>query len=468
MSVKPRSWIWLRGLAEWAGLRGPVPLVQRASDSPRDQLDSLREAYAAQTEQLARLQRQAALDTVSGLPSRPHFVLKLSQRLAQTDAPSVALLLVRVLRLDALNERLGFQATDRLLGAVGDVLMTYVDRVPHTFCGRLNGSDFALCLPVAGLAEETAASLRAALGAAPSLRASGAEVAVGGADEVRDTSAGQALATADASLARAEAGMEAGAVLALVAPGVAGDAGGVGAGARAWREQIGAALAEGRIELHESPSYDRRGVEQRLSCRLHLQLARSGAFEPPERWQPLARRSRLVAPADLAAVALALSAIARDGRSRAVPLSSSSLMAPGFVGDVAAQLAGEPAAAQRLVLQPSEDLPSAAAAAGLLAAMSAVWRPAGVQLAVRLPLTEANRLHGLRAAGIALLRLDVRPATADAAMHAQLRACVDAARRLGLQVQADGVDDASALAAVWALGFDAASGDALTALPPRP
>ena len=57
MSVKPRSWIWLRGLAEWAGLRGPVPLVQRASDSPRDQLDSLREAYAAQTEQLARLQR---------------------------------------------------------------------------------------------------------------------------------------------------------------------------------------------------------------------------------------------------------------------------------------------------------------------------------------------------------------------------------------------------------------------------
>ena len=411
------------------------------------------------------------MDTVSGLPTRPNFLLQLSQRLARTDAPAVALLLLRVLRVDELNDRLGFQATDRLLGAVGDVLMTYVDRVPHTFCGRLNGSDFALCLPVAGLAEETAASLRAALGAAPSLRASGAEVAVGGADEVRDTSAGQALATADASLARAEAGMEAGAVLALVAPGVAGDAGGVGAGARAWREQIGAALAEGRIELHESPSYDRRGVEQRLSCRLHLQLARSGAFEPPERWQPLARRSRLVAPADLAAVALALSAIARDGRSRAVPLSSSSLLAPGFVGDVAAQLAGEPAAAQRLVLQPSEDLPSAAAAAGLLAAVSAVsavWRPARVQLAVRLPLTEANRLHGLRAAGIALLRLDVRPATADAAMHAQLRACVDAARGLGLQVQADGVDDASALAAVWALGFDAASGEALAALPPRP
>jgi GGDEF domain-containing protein/EAL domain-containing protein (putative c-di-GMP-specific phosphodiesterase class I) len=451
------EWLSVRALAAWWGTRrAQGPALDAASPGP---LDSLRQAYAAQTEQLQRLQRQVQLDAVSGLPLRLHFLAQLAQRLAEPGAPAMSLLLVRVAHLEALNERLGFEATDRLLAAVGDVLMTYVDLVPRTFCGRLNGSDFALCLPVAGLADETASSLRAALAAAPSLRMGMVEVVVGGVDDVRNTTASGALAGADAALARAEAGMHEAAVLALSQAG--------GAGARAWREQIGAALSEARVQLEERPCFDARGVEQQLACRLQLQLGRGGAFEPPEQWQPLARRSRLLPQADLAAVSLALRAIARDGRTRAVPVAASSCSTPGFVADLAALLASAPAAAQRLRIEAAETQPTAAAAAALLGAPAVVWRPLGVNLGAALAVLDGQRLAVLAAAGITQLTLDLPSHDDDAQVCAQLRAFVEAAHGLDLRVLALGVNDAQSLARVWALGFDAAGGAALESPPTR-
>ncbi|MBX3636713.1 MAG: GGDEF domain-containing protein, partial [Rubrivivax sp.] len=139
----------------------------------------LRELTEAQAQQVAMLQRQAQTDAVTGLPLRAQFVGRLQDRLAGLGAPPVALVLLRVQRLDALNARNGFEATDRLLGAIADLLQAYVERVPGTFAGRLGGSDFALCLPVAGVAEETARSLHDALVSAPVLQTAGVEVALG-------------------------------------------------------------------------------------------------------------------------------------------------------------------------------------------------------------------------------------------------------------------------------------------------
>jgi len=223
-----------------------LPELRQLTQSMNTTVRRLREVFGAQAEQVTLLQRQAQVDPVTGLSSRRHFVGQLQQRLGDAAAPGVALILLRVAQLEALNARLGHEATDRVLGAVADVLQTYVERVPDTLAGRLNGSDFGLCLPVSGLAAETAASIHATLAAAPALRVAGAEVLVGATDSLSGVAAGAALAEADAALARAEAGEG------LAVDGRAGLAADP-AGARVWRAQIAEALAARRTRLGEFP-----------------------------------------------------------------------------------------------------------------------------------------------------------------------------------------------------------------------
>jgi hypothetical protein len=91
-----------------------------------------------------------------------------------------------------------------VLRAIGQALSAYGERVAGCFPGRLNGADFALCLPVGGVAHETAQALASALRAV--LPGMGPQVAIAlGAVELQHaTTLAQALAVADQALARAE------------------------------------------------------------------------------------------------------------------------------------------------------------------------------------------------------------------------------------------------------------------------
>ena len=415
----------------------------------------LREMFAAQAEQVALLQRQAQLDPITGLPLRQAFLGQLQQRLEEPGAPPVALLLVRLLHLESLNPRLGHDTTDRLLGAIADVLQTYVDRVPGTFAGRLNGPDFALCLPVAGVAQETAESLRAALAAVPALRVGGAEAVVGGVDGLHDCTPGAALAAADAALARAED-----------SEGVAverqGDLVADSAGARAWREQIGAALAEGRARLAEFKVVDRNGATVQLECPLRVQLHVDGEYLAAARWLALARRSRLMPQVDLMAVELALRAIAADGQPRAVHASLLSLAAPEFIAEVAALLQAAPGAAARLAIEIVEGARPQGRAQ--VAEAAAVWSACGVRVGVEHAQATPQELPGLAAAGVRYVQVQsrhLRGLAADEAVRGYARSLVALIHGLGLQAVADGLGEAADLEAAWALGFDAATGTAL-------
>jgi len=415
-------------------------------------------------EQVSQLQRQAQEDAVTGLPLRRHFLVQLQQRLAESGGPGVALLLVRVLHLDALNRRVGHEATDQWLRAVADVLLTYVDRVPGTFAGRLNGSDFALCLPVPGVATETAQSLRAALAAAPALRSSAPEVAMGGIDGLHDTTGSLALAAADAALARAEEGADIG--NGLVIESHAEAAPGAPQGERAWRGQISAALEEGRIELAAEPVRDRKGRELHLECRLRVQLTGGEPFQAADRWLALARRSRLMPQVDLAALDLALTAITTDGRPRAVHMSPVSLATPGFVGDVAARLSVAHAAARLLSIecvegpQPGSGLPA-------LAVAVAAWRTSGVRVGMEYAAASAQHLPGLLSAGVQYVKVDARHlqgVASEPAVQGYAQSLVALLHGLGLKIQAAGIADPQDLQQLWKLGFDAASGPALQAV----
>jgi len=437
----------------WRRQQRPAPAQTAAPPAP-EATRALREQAATQAEQVSQLQRQAQLDAVTGVPQRRHFIGLLQQRLGEPGGPGLALLLVRVLQLDALNLRLGHAGTDQLLRAVADVLLTYVDRVPGTFAGRLNGSDFALCLPVTGVAQETAESLQAALAAAPALRTGAAEVAVGGVDGVHDSDASAALAAADAALARAEAGAET--EVGLVVEEMQPTPASVPAGARAWREQIGAALAEGRTQLAERPVLDRAGHLLHLECPLRVQLGTDGGFQAAEHWLALARRSRLMPEVDLAAIGLALRAIAQDGRPRAVHASTVSLATPGFTAEVALRLASAPAAARQLAIECTEGLRPAPGLSALAAA-AAAWRPLSVRIGVEYGTATAQLLPELHAAGVDYVKLDARHllgVAGDSAVQGYAQSLVLLIHSLGMKALAIGMADAADIEALWAISFD--------------
>ena len=120
----------------------------------------LKLVFEAQARQVESLRHQAHCDTLTGLSNRKHFMAQLSGLREREDGSSEGgLVLLRVLNLAELNRLYGHETTDRVLLAVAQALATYQDRSSSCQAGRLNGSDFALCLPAGGLAQETASAL---------------------------------------------------------------------------------------------------------------------------------------------------------------------------------------------------------------------------------------------------------------------------------------------------------------------
>ena len=115
-------------------------------------------------------------------------------------------MILRVRELAQLNRLLGHVTVDRMLLAIAQVLRPYGDRVESCFMGRLNGADFALCVPVGGVAQETAQALSGMLRNALPAFGAGISVALGAVELRRDMAVSQVMAAADAALARAEGG----------------------------------------------------------------------------------------------------------------------------------------------------------------------------------------------------------------------------------------------------------------------
>jgi GGDEF domain-containing protein/EAL domain-containing protein (putative c-di-GMP-specific phosphodiesterase class I) len=421
-----------------------LPEVRRIHSAVR----GLRQELQLQVDQVLRLQLQAQSDGMTGLALRHHFLRQMQSRLADPQGGRTALLIVRVCDLEALNLRAGRETTDRLLCAVAHVLLTYVDRVGGALAGRLNGGDFALCLPVGGVALETAVSLSVALSALPAIRSASAQTVVGGVDDLPRTTCSAALAEADAALARAEAG----------GGGVAvdrhGDLVADAAGASAWRTQIADALSDERGCLDEAELGDREGRCLRWACSLHLQLTPGAAHQPPRAWLALARRAQLLPRVDLLTLRLALQAIARDARPRGVRVSAAAWAAPGFVAAVKALLQSAPAQARELAIDLAE--PERAADQAGLAAAVAAWLPCGVRLGVEQGSTQLLDLRALQAAGIASVTLSAahwRGLGADEALKAYASSVMQLARDLGLAVWLAGPCNGQDLDALWALGL---------------
>ena len=440
--------------------------LQALSDGLGLALQRQRRLMQAQGEQLEHLRTQACSDALTGLPNRRHFLATLDALLGGDAAPAASgLVLLRLRDLQGMNQRLGRSATDNVLQALGQALRSYPQRMESCLVGRLNGADFALWLPTGGLASETAHSLLQALRLPLCAIDAGTSVAAGVLELPSPLPAQQALALADAALARAESQ---GVFKMVAALDDSGDDNALPQGHGAWQRRIARALASGRVALGAFPVRTADGRQLHLDCPLRVALTAGGPLEPASRWLSQAIRSHLCAAVDEKSLQLALAATGLDGQARCINLAAQSVSDPEFIAAVTRRLEAQPDAACRLWL----DLPEALALErpALVRELSRRWRPLGVMLALEHAGELLPRLPRLMDLGLDCVRIDSRFVNgllgpdADPARR-YLKGLVRLVQSVGLQASAEGVRSVDDLAVLWRLGFDSATGPALAEAP---
>jgi diguanylate cyclase (GGDEF)-like protein len=447
-----------------------MALLQPLSQGLHQLLARQEVLFQAQAAQLEALRQQAHCDGLTGLPNRRHFMATLDALLTAEGSPAeVGLLLVRVCDLQGMNQRIGHMAADHVLQALAQSLQTYTERIERCSAGRLTGADFALLLPVGGMAAETAQALVQALRGPISRIDPGAKVAAGGVELRSPMGGAQALALADAALAEAE---RTGSAPPLARVDTAAEAEpALPGGEVSWQRHIARALVQGRVALGAFAVRTADGRQLHLDCPLRVQLLPDGPLEPASRWLSLATRSRLCAAADERALALALEAIARDGVARCVNIAAQSVGSAEFVTAVSRRLEAEPSLACRLWI----DLPEALALERplLVRELSRRWRPLGVMLGLEHAGEGLARIPQLMDLGLDCVRIDGRFVNGIAGPDAEparryLQGLITLVQTVGLQVTAEGVRSADDLALLWGMGFDAATGPALVNEPVLP
>ncbi len=432
-----------------------VPELRRLTRAMNGMVRRLKQMFEAQTAQLESLRQQVNCDALTGLANRTHFMALLDAQLQREDGPCEGgLVLLRMLDLASLNRQLGHVAVDRALSAVAQTLHTYAERVPGCALGRLNGCDFAICLPVGGVARETAQALSDGLQHVMASFGSGIGLVVGAVEMQRDRQVAAVLSAADVALARAESR---GAYAVELGDGVA--AGPPLGGERTWREQIHSAVVQHRLRLVRFPLIDAQGELIHLECPLRLQLDANGPFDTAARWLPLALRSRLTALVDERAVALALADIGFDSRPRCINLARASLAESGFIARLRALVLAQSHAAQRLWLE----VPEAVAGEHVewLQELGRQLRPLGVRIGIEHAGEQLTRLEHLFEAGIDYVKLDasvLHGVAHDTDRAGYVKAVTRMLHSLSFQVYGEGVADEDDAVALHTLGLDGLTG----------
>jgi EAL domain-containing protein (putative c-di-GMP-specific phosphodiesterase class I)/GGDEF domain-containing protein len=431
-----------------------VPELKRVAQAMNGMVERVRRLFESQAAQVEALRREAHEDRLTGLPHRAHFMQRFTALLGDdAHAEGGGLLLIRVADLADVNRELGREATDRALRALADVLRS-ASQQDGALAGRLNGADFALALPTP-TARDAVANIAAALRTALADSGERFVVQLGAAlwSHGAAPNAGGLLARADLALARAEG-------LGSFSAEIDADADtSLAAGEQGWHRHLQDALAERRARLAEYVVLDRGGAISHLECPLRVQLGKDGAFESAARWLPLASRSRLLPAIDLLAVRLALTAIAADGRARAINLALASLSDGAFTTQLRQLLVDMPRGARGLWLEVGES--AALGHFDLVRAFASLVRPLGVRFGLEHAGHQLYRAPRLYELGLDYVKLDValvRGAAHDDAARRFVAGSVALLRALPVTVCAEGVDDADDAAALWECGVEAITG----------
>ncbi len=407
---------------------------------------------------LTDLEQSATTDALTGLPNLPETTRRVDALLAEH--PDVVVAAVTVHSFREVNDTLGRDVGDRLLLEVARRLGR---ACPAGVVGRVGGSRFAVALPshlVGGDPELFGLALRAQVEGAAQIGPVGTHVRL----SVGMTTAPAHGAEAATLVRRAETVMysarHAGGGPVLWEPAYEVQGTRRLAVVMALRE----ALASGAIAVAYQPKVatatDRVVGVEALARWTHPALGAIG----PDEFVPLAEASGLMAPLTATVLTQSLGACrAWQGRSPgvgvSVNVSADTLLDAAFVTEVSSLLdtVGVPARHLTLELTESVLLEDAVLAAERMGELRAL----GVRLSVDDFGTGYSSLTYLRGLPVDEVKIDkgfVDGLSRDPADRAVVRAVVDIAHTLGLQVVAEGVELEDQHALLRALGVDQVQG----------
>jgi len=416
----------------------------------------------AEERMLAESRRQALTDELTGLPNRRSFLGRLAETIegAREEGTSTALLMIDLDRFKELNDTLGHAAGDDLLAALGPRLAESVGRQGRI--ARLGGDEFGVILPRTSCdrAEALGRALRAAIEQPFHVR--GLRVSVG-------ASAGIALyprhaASGEELLQRADVAMY--------------QAKRTGGGVEVYaadRDEHSRDRLMLASELRHAIQSDRLSVLYQPKARAHdgrpcavEALVRwthpSHGAIPPAQFVPVAEQIGLGRALTRRVLDHAVRQAAQwHDRGRplrvAVNLCAADVADPGFPDDVASLLARWRLPAELLGVEVTENtvLADPVAAHAVLARLGEL----GVESSLDDFGTGHSSLTHLRRLPVREIKLDrsfVAGMVSDRQDATIVQSTVDLARRLGLRVVAEGVEDDATWMLLRDLGCDEIQG----------
>ncbi|AKU13803.1 hypothetical protein AzCIB_3910 [Azoarcus sp. CIB] len=419
--------------------------------------ERVRAILAEESRRLEQLRRQTQHDEMTGLLNRGQFLNQLDSALSRDDAHAAgALLLARVGDLAGLNQRIGREATDRLLRDLAEQFGGLAASNGNWEAGRMNGSDFALLAPgredAGELAHELARKLHDTLDA--HLKDVRVALPVAATNYAAGQTRSQVLARADGALATAE---QAGDRSLRV------ESGGTHApypDLQAWRAALLSAIERDGVRLGAYPvvANDGRLLHDEAPIRVLL----DGVWQPAGFFMPHAARLGVMPRFDIAVVHAALRAIAQDGRERGINVSAESLRDANFRGELFSLLQADPATAQRLWIE----VPEYGALRHLaeFRTLCVALQPLGCRVGIEHVGAHFGELGDLHELGLDYVKIDsaiVRGIDSNAGNQAFLRGLCMIAHSLGLMTIAEGVSSAAEQQALPGLGIDGMTGPAV-------
>jgi diguanylate cyclase (GGDEF)-like protein len=411
-----------------------------------------------------KLRHEALHDALTGLPNRLHLQRRLTTALDDVAAGRARGAAVMILDLDdfkEVNETLGHQQGDLLLSEVGTRLTDAVG--PAGTVARLGGDEFAVLLP--GTAEEghvLHVGRRVLRALEQPIVLDGLEVEVGGSLGIalapeHATDAAALLKRADMAMYDAKTSARR---LRLFEPELDSD----NPRRLTLASELRTALQNGDLVVHVQPqarlgSGEVAGVEA-LARWHHPTLG----DVPPDEFIPVAERSGLIGPLTTQVLDLTLEAWARwrtagHDLGVAVNLSARSLHDPALVDEISRLLRRHGVPASRLTLEVTESAVMADPARAV--ALLHQLRDLGVRLSVDDFGTGYSSLSYLKRLPVQEVKIDRSFVTGlgrDAEDLPIVRAIVDLGRHMGLEVVAEGVEDALTLGLLDSIGCHIAQG----------
>jgi len=407
-----------------------------------------------ETRQLEILQGQAQRDSLTGLFNRAHFLNLLDDQLTREDSENNGTLaIVRVLNLVDINHQLGRAETDQALCQIAATLQEFATHYPHSYAGRLNGSDFALV--IAGYTEAESLSKELSHNLIQQLNEQGLSLIAlplaacrYRAGEKRN----ELMHKLDGALAQAELRGDH-AVITLSSDSSVG----AHRNLNEWRDAIGNALREQQLELASFPVKTSAGEILHFEAPVRMQLDHQ--LQPAGYFVPWAARLGMLPAIDLEVVKIALHQLSFVQTPLAVNISADALCDAHFREQVIICLRAEPNKTRDLWLEFSESC--ALRHTAEFRSFSHVLRTLGCRVGLEHVGPEFMRITELQDMGLNYLKVDssvIRDIDTNSGNQNFLQGLCKIGHSLGMIMIAEGVKTAEEITTLAKLGIDAMTG----------